>query len=108
MENCYHCQGDGCTMCSYDPVENAKGIKERIDNQWIATVHKISNIIAHFDWTISQFLLAMGEALEVIEEEEDPCLWHDFQEYRNRKERAYHTAMGWMVDEEQITQGEEQ
>lgn len=84
-------------------VEWAKEVNEQIDKKWIEQAHKIADIIAHFGWTISQFLLAMNEAMEVMEEEEDPCPWDNFQEYRRRKEEAYHTAMGWMIEEEEQT-----
>jgi hypothetical protein len=36
--------------------------------------------------------------MTIIEEEQGP--WKTITEYADRKEEAYHTAMGWMIKDE--------
>jgi hypothetical protein len=72
--------------------------QERIDDKYLYHAQKLSEAITHWGWTIGQFIKRMDEAMTIIEEEQGP--WKTITEYADRKEEAYHTAMGWMIKDE--------
>ena len=92
-----------------DRVEEIEAIRSRIDREWEDEVRKIHQIIIHFGWTVPEYLLAMDEAMHLMKEEDGPIPWESITLYKDRKDRAYHTAMSWLLEEtETETQGEEQ
>ena len=83
-------------------------IEKRNDilNEVLSQCYSIERIINHFDKTVDDFIFHMKEFM-MDKKEEEPQLWSDWLEYRARLWESYDQAMGWMMEEEQITQGED-